>query len=98
MIVDLESKKLINSFECLGIGRRDSNSSTTWHLFENIVDAGMFGLHDENPRRYRIVNEHGNLKFRRCEAIYPVTRIGEVSDSWGNPRSPMLLANIRRIS
>jgi hypothetical protein len=49
MIVDLKSKKLMNSLEGLGIGRRDSNSSTTWHLFENIVDAGMFGFMTRTP-------------------------------------------------
>jgi len=35
VFVDLESKKLMNSLERLCIGRRDANSSTTWHWFED---------------------------------------------------------------
>jgi hypothetical protein len=36
MIIDLESKKLMNRLERLCIGRRDANSST-WDPFETIV-------------------------------------------------------------
>ena len=58
VIVDLKSEKLMDRFDRLHIGRCDANSSTTLHRFEDISNAGSFGLHHWDSGWHGVMNEH----------------------------------------
>src|SRR5258708_35454662 len=71
MIFDLKSEKIMNCAQSARIRGLDPNTRSAFNLLILVGNYGTVSLHDGNPGRHLVMNEHRNGKVavgkKRCD-------------------------------